>query len=75
MINIWNSPLTWILGIILLSVIVWILTKTFQKKNRRDLMYSRKTALDILTERLDRGEISQKQYEQMKEDITRTIKK
>ncbi len=75
MINIWNSPLTWILGIILLSVIVWILTKTFQKKNRRDLMYSRKTALDILTERLDRGEISQKQYEQMKEDITTTIKK
>ncbi len=75
MMNIWNNPITWILGIILLGIVIWILTKTFQKKNRRDLMYSRKTALDILTERLDRGEITQKHYEQMKKDITSTIRK
>ncbi len=74
MTNNWYSPLTWVLGIILLGLIIWILAKTFQKKNQRGMMYSRKNTLDILTERLDRGEITQKQYEEMKDDLLTTTK-
>ena len=59
----WGMGLGWILGVVLLILIVWIVTKTAHS-NTLTFSERQKTALEILKERFAKGEIDKEEYEE-----------
>lgn len=69
-----------IFGILLIGVIVWAVIQFSTKNNsgnpldtvRSKIGKGEENALDILKKRYARGEINQKKYEQMKQDLKKS---
>ena len=59
--------LMWLLWILVIGVVVYSLVDYSRKQTSE----SRETPLNILQKRYARGEISQEEYEQMKQDLQR----
>lgn len=64
----WGMGLSWIAGIIILVVIIWVAVMAFNAHRTTDPS-NQKSALDILKERYARGEISKEEFEEKKRDI------
>lgn len=56
-----NGPIRIVLGVVVLTVLIVILTRFNRRK------HPSKSSLDILEERLERGEISQAEYDEAKQ--------
>ena len=61
----WGMGLSWILGIIVLIVIIWAITKSINA-GQNSIPTEKKSALDILKERYARGEINKEEFEEKK---------
>lgn len=60
----WGMGLSWLLGLAVIVALVWLFARNAQNNNS-----PAKSALDILKERLAKGEISQKEFEELKQHI------
>ncbi len=61
----WGMSLIWLFGLAIIIVNVWLVTQNGKTYNGNE-----KTALDILKERLAKGELSQEEYKKMKQHIS-----
>jgi putative membrane protein len=61
----WHIGWEWIIGLIILVLVVLLLVKMF----RKDSSESSPDALELLKKRYARGEISKKEYENVKDDL------
>ena len=60
----WGMGFGWLIGLVLLVLIIWAVTKGINSGNSAP--DERKSALDILKERYVRGEINKEEYEDRK---------
>lgn len=65
----WGMGFGWLLGIIVLVVIVWAITKGINS-GQNATPIEKKSALDILKERYDSGEIDKEEFEEKKRVIS-----
>jgi len=63
----WGMAWWWIIGIVLIVLIVWLVTRTASRSNPGNT--SGKSALDILQERYARGDIDKAEFEDRKKDL------
>ncbi len=61
----WGMGLAWILGIVVLIVIIWAVTRGINT-GQNATPTEKKSALDILKERYARGEINKEEFEEKK---------
>ena len=61
----WGMGFGWILGIVVLIVIIWAVTRGING-NHNTTPQEKKSALDILKERYARGEINKEEFEEKK---------
>jgi putative membrane protein len=61
----WGMGFGWLLGIVILVVIIWAVTKGINA-GQNPAQTEKKSALDILKERYARGEINKEEYEEKK---------
>jgi len=64
----WGMGFGWIIGIVLLILIIWAITRGFNFNNNPKPI-ERKTALEILKERYAAGEIDKEEFEKIKQNI------
>ncbi|MFP4690407.1 MAG: SHOCT domain-containing protein [Bacteroidales bacterium] len=65
----WGMGWWWIIGLIVLSVIIWIVAKSMSQDTAAT-RHPEKTALDILKERYAKGEIDKKEFEERRKDLS-----
>ncbi len=59
----------WILMVLFLGAIIWLVVWLVNKIKSSENYNGRKTPLDILKERFAKGEITKKEYGEMKKEI------
>lgn len=63
----WGMGFGWIIGLIVLVVMIWFITKALKQNNNQ--FQPDKSALDILEERYARGEINKEEFEEKKKSL------
>lgn len=56
-------------GLAMIGLVVWAIISLVNNSNRNDASAQQESALDILKKRYASGEITQKEFEQMKKDL------
>lgn len=64
----WGMGFGWLIGLAVIIALVWLFSKTAQNNNQTN--FTTKSALDILKERLAKGEINKQEYEQIKDTLS-----
>lgn len=64
----WGMGFGWLIGLVVLVLIIWAVTKTVNSGNSGSPV--QKSALDILNERYARGEINKEEYEEKKSALS-----
>jgi putative membrane protein len=65
----WGMGFGWLLGIVVLVVIIWVVTKGINA-GQNPAPTEKKSALDVLKERYARGEINKEEFEEKKKVIS-----
>jgi putative membrane protein len=66
----WGMGWGWIIGVIVLVVVVWVFIKAVNQTGGRKPP-EKNSSLDILKDRYARGDITRKEFEEKKRDLTR----
>lgn len=64
----WGMGLWWIIGISIIVSIVWLVSKTMNKKSNRNAS-SGKTTLNILKERYAKGQFGKEEFTERRKDL------
>jgi putative membrane protein len=64
----WGMGFGWFIGIVVLILVIWAITKGFNAKNN-STPTERKSALEILKERYARGDINKEEFEKIKQNL------
>lgn len=64
----WGMGFGWIIGIVVLVLIIWAITKGINANNNPSAN-EKKSALDILKERYAKGEIEKEEFEERKKNL------
>ena len=65
----WGMGITWISGIVLFLVIIWIVNRSIYTHTYSHNHIEHRSAIDILKERYAHGDIDKDEFEQKKKDI------
>jgi putative membrane protein len=70
--NWFGFGISWLFQVAFWLIIIWVVYSLFKKSRHQDDSdsVSQSSALDILKERYAKGELTKKQFEDMKQDIT-----
>jgi putative membrane protein len=69
MMNGFGMGFGWLFWIAVLVIVVWLVLRVINNPLNKDRNSARGTALDILKRRYASGEISKKEYDDLKKDI------
>jgi putative membrane protein len=67
--NAWGLGWGWIIGLIVLTLVIWLIVKVVNQKKIPDQPV-KQTPLDILNERYARGEITKQEYAEKKKAVS-----